>query len=344
MKRNSIIILSVITLITLIFFSCEEGTDPEQLKPGRRDYVWTIDTINPGSEYRTYGFNLWGSAPDDIWMIGGADTKRHPIWHYDGKEWKNIVLDEFITGLGICGFASDDIWMGTSNNSMWHYDGISWSKFCEIKYKNYTRVSISSLSGIKPNEIYGAGYAVMYGDDNTVTRVLIKYDGTKWNFIEIPEYKEYFERIRVNKVNNDVFIISNRRNSPDDYYHLYKVENDTLNEITSSDKFITFGDIDGEIFPIVDKIIYQYKNDKLVPMIDLQATDFKNRAWGRSKTDLFTVNYDSELGHYNGSDLINIQNFPNINLNTAMVFKNDIFIHGMEWNNFMDVIIHGKLK
>lgn len=329
--------------ITLLFFSCEKTTEPENTS-SNRDYTWTIDTINPGPAYRTYGMNLWGAAPDDIWMVGGAASILHPIWHYNGEVWRNVVLDEFISGLGICGFASDNIWMGTSNNSIWHFDGTAWKKFCEIKYKDYDRVFISSMHGARPDEIYGVGFATMHGDDDSITRVAIKYDGTNWNFLNLSKYKEHFERVRVNKVNNSVFIISNRRNSPDDYYHLYLVENDSLKEITSSDEFITFGNIDGEIFPIVGNTIYNYQNDKLVPMIDLHGTNFKNRAWGRNKSDFFTVNYDAELGHYNGSDLINIQNFPNILINTAMVFDKDIFIHGMEYNNFMDVIIHGKLK
>jgi hypothetical protein len=74
MNYTKVIIFITFFTIALIFFSCEKGTEPEN-NPGRRDYVWTIDTINPGPEYRTYGFNLWGAAPNDIWMIGGADTR-----------------------------------------------------------------------------------------------------------------------------------------------------------------------------------------------------------------------------------------------------------------------------
>ncbi len=124
---------------------------------------------------------------------------------------------------------------------------------------------------------------------------------------------------------------------------MYALESNTLKEISPPSNHISFGEIGGEIFPIVDKIIYQYENDNLVPIIDLQETDFKSRAWGRSITDFFTVNVGSELGHYNGSNLINIVNVQAVT-GEAVVFENDIFIHGMEYDNLMDIIIHGKLK
>ncbi|NOX64830.1 MAG: hypothetical protein GXO85_03290 [Chlorobi bacterium] len=340
-KKISLMILAA-AITMVIFNSCEKGTEPEELQPGRRDYTWTIDTINPGPTYRTYGFNLWGAAPNDLWMVGGADTRSHPIWHYDGKEWSNVILDEFITGAGIVGFASDDVWMGTTNSSIWHYDGDSWSKFGEYKYKDYDRITIQSMHGINRNEIYGVGFADKF-DGSRMTRILMKYNGTEWNFIDIPELEEYFSRVKVNKVNNDIYIISNRRNSPDHYYHLYIVENDSLVKITSSDDYISFADIDGEIFPIVGKTINKYEKNKLIPIIDLEGTDFKSRAWGRSKIDFITVNVGSELGHYNGSNLINIVNVQAA-IGEAVVFEKDIFIHGKEYNNFLDIIIHGKLK
>ena len=59
--------------------------------------------------------------------------------------------------------------------------------------------------------------------------------------------------------------------------------------------------------------------------------------------DFFTVNVGSELGHYNGSNLIDIFNVQAA-IGEAMVFEKDIFIHGKEYDNLMDVVIHGKLK
>jgi len=54
---------------------------PDTSSPGRRDYVWTADTL-PKDVYSL--FSLWGSSHNDVWAVGYGSSFDLGIWHYDG--------------------------------------------------------------------------------------------------------------------------------------------------------------------------------------------------------------------------------------------------------------------
>lgn len=66
--------------LTLVFFVCAgllllnycDSTEPvDELKPGRRDYFWTVDTlanIAPSNSYT----ELWGYDPQHVWIAGDS--------------------------------------------------------------------------------------------------------------------------------------------------------------------------------------------------------------------------------------------------------------------------------
>ena len=69
--------------LTVLFFICTallllnncDSTEPvDDLKPGRRDYVWTVDTIPVADAVMK---DMWGSSPTDIWICGDADDRPH---------------------------------------------------------------------------------------------------------------------------------------------------------------------------------------------------------------------------------------------------------------------------
>jgi hypothetical protein len=37
-------------------------------------------------------YGLWGPAPDDLYAVGSITGRNGFIWHYDGKEWKDLPL------------------------------------------------------------------------------------------------------------------------------------------------------------------------------------------------------------------------------------------------------------
>ena len=88
---QKIITLFFFTAITITILQSCDSTEPiDDNKPGRRDYVWAVDTLNtPDNTYS----RMWGISPTNIWLIspGGWDKS---IAHFDGFDGLIMVLME----------------------------------------------------------------------------------------------------------------------------------------------------------------------------------------------------------------------------------------------------------
>lgn len=142
------IILTSITFLTLSLISCNSNpVDAEEnLVPGRRDYVWTVDSVDYGDlPGRIELHSIWGSSPDNVWGAGFTEDVRNCFWHYDGEKWSRAVWNTPITQFGngsksvggVWGTAADDVWafggrIFSSNNTtepfIMHYDGTRWAE------------------------------------------------------------------------------------------------------------------------------------------------------------------------------------------------------------------------
>lgn len=67
-------------------------------------------------------YDVWGSAPDDVWVVGGFGLIRH----YDGSEWTESVLPVASNFIGIHGLAQDNVMAVASDGSIIHFDGTTW--------------------------------------------------------------------------------------------------------------------------------------------------------------------------------------------------------------------------
>ena len=55
---------SLMVFLAIFMVGCNNNpVTPKELEPGRRDYVWTVDTLEtPFNTVRT----VWGSSPTDV--------------------------------------------------------------------------------------------------------------------------------------------------------------------------------------------------------------------------------------------------------------------------------------
>ena len=83
-----LIVLFFVSTALLLLNNCDNTEPVDELKPGRRDYAWTVDTLNYPFAPLT---RIWGSSPTDVWAISPGDWDKS-ISHFNGISWQQIGL------------------------------------------------------------------------------------------------------------------------------------------------------------------------------------------------------------------------------------------------------------
>jgi hypothetical protein len=337
MRENIIKLLFLTFLILQFIYTGCSPTAPSinDVEPGSRDYVWSVDTISsPPNLF--YLFHLWGSSPTNVWAAGSADSYENALWHYDGNSWEKSTQRLSPSLLSIYGFDSTDIWAcGSQGEYVYHYDGMNWTQLGPFPYPGYSSNSRSNIWGAKPYEIYSAGYAD--DQDKGTLATLLKYNGSSWRYIKLPEKEMSFNWVRKSQENSLLYITAIQFLSTGDVYKIFTYNGRSLNEILSGNESAWAWEMNGRIYIIFGRKIYKHIKNQLVLWKDFSNTNYLGRIYGRSEKDFFGVASDG-LAHYNGTDLITI--YP------TSFFIDDVFV--MEKDIFMicenRIIVHGKLK
>ena len=91
-------------------------------------------TIGPGSWSEAFDNSaggalsgVWGSAPDDVFMVGGTDVQAE-IYHFDGTDWSPMAVPKGVPMMvWVYGFGPDDVFAVGLDGAVLHYDGAAWS-------------------------------------------------------------------------------------------------------------------------------------------------------------------------------------------------------------------------
>jgi len=202
------------TFAFLLLTSCEKGTEPEELTPGRRDYTWTVDTLKA---FNTYLMKMWGSSANDVWAIGHGSDLNNTIWHYDGNDWTTDGISRGLNPWCIYGFAQNDVWIGGADGKIWHYDGSRWSE--KLSYNEqinfqYYDIIFMDIWGETPDDVYAVGLTMT--SDNYQAAIMMHYDGSKWSRVDI-ELEGSLKIIRKgNKTSNKYYIWNKNLNTTPD--------------------------------------------------------------------------------------------------------------------------------
>ena len=212
LKKN-LLLASTFALLSLNL-TCSSVTAPEEEQPGRRDYVWTVDTIAYPGSWQTLMYDIWGSSPNDVYVVGHNDRGYGKMFRFDGNKWKEVDLGEIFKGgidlKSIIGFAKNDVWaVGDriydnpnrppnflDSSLIIRFNGINW-----IEYKVTNGRALRSIMGIMPNELWACG------NGGTIWH----YTEGKWVKesvdVEIPPGGEFFLNDIQPMPNGDVFMI-----------------------------------------------------------------------------------------------------------------------------------------
>ena len=357
-KFNSKATIQYLALLLILFLclslniSCEKGTEPDQLKPGRRDYTWTVDTAKT---FNTPLMKMWGSSPTNVWAVGSGSSLDQTIWHFDGTEWKTDNILRAISPWCIYGFAEDNIWIAGSDGEIWHYDGIDWSESLsynkELKY-HYYNIYFMDIWGENPNDIYAVGLADSSNVGLADVRfgIMMHYDGTKWSRVDMEFTEGIFMGIRKgSKTSHKYFIYNLIQFKNPDSAKYFEFDRENLNEIQSSqDRWHSLTIIDDEVVFTIDNGIYTFENNSFNLITKNPYFNNFQGVFGRNRKDIIWT-MDNGLTHYNGTNFEYILNFENYQLNDGfirlkdgVVFEKEVFFvtHGNS-NNY---IFHGVLK
>lgn len=343
--NNGLKLYSILLLFATFFLlkACDDGPTEPEIEPGRRDYIWKIDTLAQDSFSRVSTHAIWGESPDNIWVGGSASTYKNTLWHYDGEKWERHLLDKAISIHGFYGIDRNNIW-AASSNFIWHYNGSGWYEFTKIELPGYDEVSLNAIDGFSNNEIYAVGLGENLSNGQR-TQVCMKYDGSKWDFVNIPMWDALLPDVKVDKNQGYIFIDAERLDLPENRSFHYLLQGSDLIEILNSSNYMSLGKMGNKIYHVNSKKIYRYINGNLNLAVDLEGTNYAGRIWGRSEKDFFGVTWGFTIAHYNGTDLKDIfQLSPDYYVTDALVFDNEIFFIYENSVTGISYILHGILK
>lgn len=167
----------LITLIgILVFNTCNNNpVSTDTLQPGRRDYVWSLDSITPPGF--TYFQSIWGSSTKDVWASTFSEDVRDCLWRFDGNSWKRSTNGTPITQYGNGSAIVGRVW-GTSGNNVWafggrifsnpdrsepfvmKFNGNTWNEILDQKANQPD--GIFDIFGISENEFWVSEYEYVY--------------------------------------------------------------------------------------------------------------------------------------------------------------------------------------
>ncbi|MCC6181627.1 MAG: hypothetical protein IT237_07320 [Bacteroidia bacterium] len=348
-KNKKLKVFLLLALPLLAILSCNTTEPTDEIKPGSRNYEWTLDTLKlKNGDFLTLT-RMWANSSNDVWTIGFGDVSRNLIWHFDGNRWSTDSIPRGMSPTGIFGFGSNNVWLGTAEGAFWHYNGSTWSEISKHSITGYDRVVIENIWGSASNNIYAVGFAENYVTSE-YKAILMKYNGLKWDFVQIPDLQLSFTNIRQQQ-STGLFIIS--------AYNLAGTNNNNrliiykgadFTEINAGNSSTTIYDMNGEVYITMGRKIYKYLNNQLTLWKDLSSNFFGYGIYGKTEKDFFSfadagISYSKDMvGHYNGTDF-KILLETNLHYTGAGAYvDNNIFVTAFDDSSNSSVIIHGKIK
>ncbi len=346
-KHNFIRLFILALLITTL--SCKDTvTGPPGDLPGRRDYVWTIDTLDASENI--YG-RMWGSSPKDVWTISSSNWDKS-LFHFDGVNWRSFSINGMFNLTAIYGFSNKDIFVGADNGSIWRNNGFGWNLFAKLikpgldyfLFENIWGTSSSDFyavgSGPDTNGLYNSSVIAHFSNNNWI---MLNTDTLKGDVVHLYkngiDNRTYFRLTKIGGVLHvDSTIIYEIKDSK--YVKLYS-------SIYAKGQQADISLIDDEVYFILGNNISVRRNNEFKTILNVNSSDFYQRIWGRNSKDIFLLMTDG-LVHYNGKNLEYLFHFKYPDSGTqiygAALFDKEVFFLVDEPPTHLRLIYHGILK
>jgi hypothetical protein len=356
---------SALALLSLNL-TCSNLVAPEDIQPGRRDYVWTVDTIAYPGSWQTLMRDIWGSSPNDVYVVGHNDNPGEPtMFRFNGEKWLTTKFHAAeggqisgpVTLKSILGFGKNDIWVVgeriyvnpnrppnfLDSSLIIHYDGISWKE-----HKVTGGRSLESIKGLSPSDIWACGW------NGTIWH----YTGGKWVReyvnVDVPPSGEFFLNDIQPMPNGDVFMIGfiHQNDIVKTTRFFFKREHGKWKILDSA--IIMLGRIEekwgyadlwlspkGKLYSCGGGV-YEWDGNSWRQII--YSTIWLAKMFGTSEKNIFIAGHLGVVMHYNGSDWYR---FTEIDYGrsyfSGVVVTNEVFLISRV-NEYDTAIVRGKLK
>jgi hypothetical protein len=351
MERVKIkVIILLVILITITALSCKTtSTGPiDEKTPGRRDYTWTVDTINAPLDYL---WRIWGTSPKDLWAVARGSESQCFVWHYNGEKWSTVDILKYgyVYPGSIYGFDKTNIYIAGDDGRILNGDGNTWKLALNYNPSEYLQFDFRAIWGDSPDNIYTVGTADSLANNiDYFIGIIMHFDGTSWERVTLPTTMCQFRRIvRSKGHNSNYYILGHYWNDirGETKANIYEFDGKKLNEIYSNPSKVReyMGLINGEVLFVLNKKICIYNNGVFKTVRSNEEIEKGYCVGGRNRDDLFFIMEDG-IAHYNGSDLTNVFKSPEgMRIVNLAVFEKEIFFvaNGLDGSNY---IIKGKLK
>lgn len=342
--------ICITLLLSLLAFIITSDCTKDPIVPvdnvpaGRRDYVWTVDTIRPPKSDYFFALRIWGGGPDDVWMIGMASSSSNMIWHFDGVRWQPLGLYLDIAPYALFGFSPNDVWLGNTNATFWRYNGSNWSLFSRQLLPGYEDNVIQNINGPSATDLYGVGVAV----NSTLKKrkgIIMQFDGNRWTYLTLPDNDIVFADVRYQKTTG-LLLLEGFRSNPqsNSQTRIFTYNGKEIGEVFSTVPWgASVNNIGDEVYIVANHMIYKLSGGKPTLWKDLSGTSFLGKVWGRSEKDFFSF-ASGGIGHYNGTDFQTIFQVDSSYLAaTGIVFAKEVFFACNPLAGDIVLVAHGKL-
>ncbi|MGE5520987.1 MAG: hypothetical protein ACM3VS_13735 [Candidatus Dadabacteria bacterium] len=351
--------LLITIIISILNFSCKKdtitGPDLSNLEPGRRDYLWSVDTLKmPMNSLNS----IWGSSPEDVWAVGAGGDFNDRLQHFDGSRWTAYNKEMIIcAGNTLFGFSKNDVWMGGQDGEIWHYDGVKWDRNYRYEVDGTMLVNVKNIWGSGPNDIYACGvlfYKASAFEPDSHKGFILHYDGNNWTEICKGDFNSQFSSIRKEKDKVYVFSLSiDQFSNVNDTFTFYELGGSKLKPIYSNTcgqanwgHFELFGKdllfwINKDVLSLVDSKING--NGTFIKLFTIDNPNFNYYISGRNAKDVFISATDG-LAHYNGDDTQYLLHYPETQTLSSglLLFEKDVFCAFYDYSTNTNMILHGK--
>lgn len=119
---------------------------------------------------------IWGTASNDLWVIGGAS-----VFHYDGTSWDPSSPSTTSFWYGLWGTSTTDIWIA-GPEAVFHWDGFNWEQHHLKGMQAY------NIGGTGASDVWVLGRGATPGSLYYNTTALAHWDGHGWTYSNFIEY------------------------------------------------------------------------------------------------------------------------------------------------------------